>query len=81
MHFHHLLLDRKLSVSKVVAAGLVLHLAIAAVGIGLMVWGASDLALILGFLLVLAGYASVVVFAFAGAGTVPQVQADPELSK
>lgn len=75
MHFHHLLLDRGFSVSQVVVAGLVLHLVVAAIGLGLWALGASDLALILGFLGVLAVYALLVVVAFAGGTTVPSAEA------
>ncbi|MBK8066795.1 MAG: undecaprenyl/decaprenyl-phosphate alpha-N-acetylglucosaminyl 1-phosphate transferase [Rhodanobacteraceae bacterium] len=57
MHFHHLLLDRGFSVPRVVVAGLVLHLAIAGSGLGLMFLGVPDLALIAGFLGLLCAYA------------------------
>lgn len=75
MHFHHLLLDRGFSVSQVVVAGLMLHLVIAAAGLGLWAWGASDLALILGFLGLLAVYALTVVVAFAGGTAAPSAEA------
>lgn len=78
MHFHHLLLDRGFSASKVVIAGLLLHLAIAGIGLGLLVLGATDLMLILGFLVVLGIYALVVVVALAGGAVVSGAQADPD---
>ena len=78
LHFHHLLLDRGLSVPKVVVAGTALHLALAGAGLGLMALGASDLWLIGGFLVVLGTYALIAV-GMLGSGQA--VEAGPELVK
>ncbi len=78
MHFHHLLLDRGLSVSQVVLAGTTLHLALAGAGLGLMALGLSDLWLIGGFLLVLGSYALIAVGML---GTGQTAEPNPELIK
>lgn len=78
MHFHHLLLDHGFSVSQVVLVGTALHLTLAGVGLGLIALGVSDVWLIVGFLLVLGGYAMLAVGALSGSSN---TQPDPELIK
>lgn len=55
-HLHHLLLDRGMTVNQVITACLGLHLTLAGIGVALTYAGTPDWALILGFIIVLAGF-------------------------
>lgn len=52
-HFHHLLIDRGCSVSLVVAIGLVIHVGLALLGLGLHAAGVPDIGLIATFVLLI----------------------------